>query len=163
MYTLDSWGIGSAWSALLELSFWRSFFPVGKMSPFDQLSSWHLLLVAIKLLKPKPIIIEIPQSPSTSAGLLDTPREVPTKKKEIHSPAFDLGLARISVAIGAISYTCMGLAPSALAFTIFGMVNSMGMAFSPAVQSTALALYVQNGNKESGRLFGALSVVQALG
>jgi len=120
------------------------------------------LLVAIKLLKPKPII-EIPQSPSTSAGLLDTPREFPTKKKEIHSPAFDLGLARISVAIGAISYTCMGLAPSALAFTIFGMVNSMGMAFSPAVQSTALALYVQNGNKESGRLFGALSVVQALG
>jgi len=39
----------------------------------------------------------------------------------------------------------------------------VGMAFSPAVQSVALALYVQQGNKESGRLFGALSVLQALG
>jgi len=119
--------------------------------------------VVIKLLKPKPVIIEIPQSPTFSAGSLDTPREVPTKKKEIHSPAFDLGLARISVAIGAISYACMGLAPSALAFTVFGMANSVGMAFFPAAQSTALALYIQNGNKESGRLFGALSLAQALG
>jgi len=118
--------------------------------------------VVIKLLKPKPIIVEVPQGPPTSTALLDTPREVPTKK-EIHSPAFDLGLARVSVAIGAMSYTCMGLAPSALAFTVFGMMNSVGMAFSPAVQSVAMALYVQQGNKESGRLFGALSVLQALG
>ncbi|KAF5358151.1 hypothetical protein D9756_001317 [Leucocoprinus leucothites] len=125
-----------------------------------------ILPVVIKLLKPEPIVIEIPQTASESTPLLsssDTPRDVPTKKKELHSPAFDLGLTRVSVAIEAIAYTCMGLAPTALAFTVFGMVNSIGTAFSPAIQSATLALYMQRGNKESGKLFGALSVLQALG
>jgi hypothetical protein len=125
-----------------------------------------LHIAVIKFLKPKPMVIEIPQTSSESTPLLsssDTPRNVSTKKKEIHSPAFDLGLARASVLIEVVTYTGMGLAPMALAFTAFGMFGSLGSAFSPAMQSAALALYMQRGNKESGRLFGALSVLQALG
>ncbi|KAJ3573787.1 hypothetical protein NP233_g2219 [Leucocoprinus birnbaumii] len=124
-----------------------------------------ILPIVIKFLKPKPIVIDIPQTTSESTPLLssDTLRGAPVKKKEIHSPAFDLGLARVSVAIEVIAYTCMGLAPTALIFTMFGMVGSMGTAFSPATQAVTLALYTQRGNKESGRLFGALSVLQALG
>lgn len=155
-YTFQYAAAAFGWTSEI-LGYWLSLVSVARAVFLA-----FILPVVIKLLKPKPITVEVPQGPPTSTALLDTPREVPTKK-EIHSPAFDLGLARVSVAIGAMSYTCMGLAPSALAFTVFGMMNSVGMAFSPAVQSVALALYVQQGNKESGRLFGALSVLQALG
>ncbi|KXN92843.1 hypothetical protein AN958_06822, partial [Leucoagaricus sp. SymC.cos] len=126
-----------------------------------------VLPLAIKFLKPKPIIVEIPQtsSESESTPLLssDTPRDTLTKKKEIHSPAFDLGVARLSLLVEITAYTFMGLVPTALTFTFFGMMGAMGIGFSPAAQSVTLALYLQRGNKESGKLFGALSVLQALG
>ena len=47
-------------------------------------------------------------------------------------------------------------------FTAFGMLGSLGAGFSPATQSVMLALYARRGGTEIGRLFGALSVVQAL-
>jgi hypothetical protein len=122
-------------------------------------------LVAIKILKPKPVVVEIPQTSSESSPLVspsDISPQVPTKE-EVHSPAFDLGLARISVLVEMVSYIFMGISPTPLAFTGFGMLGSMGTAFSPATQTVTLALYTQRGNKESGRLFGALSVLQALG
>ncbi|CAA7270975.1 unnamed protein product [Cyclocybe aegerita] len=130
-----------------------------------------ILPVAIKLFKPEPVVIELPAAPEESSPLLSSspgpssstttlPR--PTIKKEIHSPAFDLALARISLLIEIISYTLMALSPSALAFTVFGILGSLGTGFSPAVQSVTLALYARRGGTESGRLFGAMSVVQAL-
>lgn len=121
--------------------------------------------MAIKIFKPKPIIIEIAQTPSERSPLLsssDATRDIPKKKKEIHSPAFDLGLARASLFIEIVAYTFMGLAPTPLAFTAFGMLGSMGSAFSPATQAVTLALYTRRGCTETGRLFGALSVLQAL-
>lgn len=111
------------------------------------------------------MILEVPQTSSESSPLLASSDGVrsPPKKKEIHSPAFDLGLARASLFIETIAYTFMGLAPTPLAFTLFGMLGSMGTAFSPATQTVTLALYTKRGGTESGRLFGALSVLQALG
>ncbi|KDR68702.1 hypothetical protein GALMADRAFT_256506 [Galerina marginata CBS 339.88] len=135
-----------------------------------------ILPIAIKLFKPTPIIIEMPaqpreteaaplleateagaQTPSTSATQLPT-----TIKKEIHSPSFDLGLARVSLAVDVVGYTFMALAPTPWTFTLFGMMNALGTAFGPAVQSVTLALYARRGGTEIGRLFGALSVIQAL-
>lgn len=86
----------------------------------------------------------------------------PPVRKEIHSPAFDLGLARASLLIEIISYSFMGLAPTPISFTVFGMLSAIGSGFSPAVQSVTLAMYSRKGGVEVGRLFGALSVVQAL-
>jgi len=125
-----------------------------------------ILPLAIKLFKPKPIIVEIPQKPSESSPLLPpsgSTSGLPKKTKEIHSPSFDLGLARASLFVDAVAYTLMGLAPTPAAFTLFGMLGSMGSAFSPASQAVTLALYTKRGLTESGRLFGALSVIQALG
>ncbi|KAF9444748.1 MFS general substrate transporter [Macrolepiota fuliginosa MF-IS2] len=125
-----------------------------------------LLPVAIKLFKPKPITIEIPRTTSETEPLLSSSEsngDLPKKKKEIHSPAFDLGLGRISLLIEIVAYTFMALAPTPFAFTVFGMLSAMGAAFSPATQTVALALYTRRGGTESGRLFGALSVLQALG
>lgn len=101
---------------------------------------------------------------STTQPNSSTPSPGPlTRQKEIHSPTFDLALARISLLIEIISYTFMGLAPTPLAFTIFGMLGAFGTGFSPALHSVALELYARRGGgTESGKLFGALSVIQAL-
>ncbi|GLB34576.1 putative major facilitator superfamily protein [Lyophyllum shimeji] len=82
--------------------------------------------------------------------------------KEHHSLPFDLGLARASLFIDVVSYTLLAMAPTALFFTVASMLGAMGAGLNPAIQSVALAMYRQRGGTESGRLFGALSVVQAL-
>ena len=138
----------------------------------------YLYPVAIKLFKPEPIILElpVPTTPGESTPLLDinandssshTPSSSLTQaprtiKKEIHSSSFDLNLARASLFVEIIVYAFMGLSPTATAFTVFGMMSSLSAGFSPGVQSVALALYTRRGGTETGRLFGALSVVQVL-
>jgi hypothetical protein len=124
------------------------------------------------LFKPKPIIIEmtIPASrASETTALLEGAERSnqdleasKTFKKEIHSPLFDLNLARASLFVDIISYAFMGLANTAGAFTLFGILGAFGAGFNPAMQSVTLALYARRGGTETGRLFGALSVLQAL-
>ncbi|EDR03207.1 uncharacterized protein LACBIDRAFT_307381 [Laccaria bicolor S238N-H82] len=126
-----------------------------------------LLPVIIKVFKPKPLIVEFPSSPAEAQPLLSSESSTsgvssPPIRKEIHSPAFDLGLAQASLLIEIISYLFMGLAPTPVSFTVFGMLSAIGSGFSPAVQSVTLAMYSRKGGVEVGRLFGALSVVQAL-
>lgn len=109
--------------------------------------------MAIKFLKPKKPSIQLP----LDANLPPLPSE------EHHSPSFDLNLARVSLIIEVISYASMGLARTPVAFTLFTILGSFGVGFSPGVHSVALDLYQRRGEKDNGRLFGALSVVQALG
>jgi hypothetical protein len=81
-----------------------------------------------------------------------------------HPLAFDLSLARISLFVEIIGYTAMSFAPSGLLYTAFTILASFGAGFGPSVQSVALELYTQksDGAMEAGRLFGGLSVIQAL-
>ncbi len=81
---------------------------------------------------------------------------------ELHSSAFDLGLARVSLVIDMISYLLMALATHPVPFAAASVFGSIGTGFSPSLQSVALELYTQRGGTESGKLFGALSVVQAV-
>lgn len=125
--------------------------------------------MVIKLLKPKPkpaIQLSVspdeplqPDSPSTSAqeGEPSTPA-----KPDVRFLSFDLSLAQVSLAIEVVAYTLMAFAPNAPLYTIFTMIGCFGSGYSPAIQSVALGLYTQQGGKESGKLFGALAVVQAL-
>ncbi|KAF9479281.1 MFS general substrate transporter [Pholiota conissans] len=134
-----------------------------------------VLPLAIKLFKPKPIIIiERPQaSPSretaaflssSASATTDISDRAPPKpfKKEIHTPHFDLNLARTSLFIDIISYAFMARASTPTAFTLGSIMGAFGTGFSPAMQSVTLALYARRGGTETGRLFGALSVLQAL-
>jgi len=115
----------------------------------------HLVLIlplAIKFLKPKQPSIELPsdaEPPSLSS-------------KEYDSPSFDLNLSRISLLVDVISFLFMGLSFTPMAFTLFGMLGSFGVGFYPGIHSVALNLYRKRGEKDNGRLFGALSVIQAL-
>lgn len=57
----------------------------------------------------------------------------------------------------------MGLAPNSITFSLATLMGSVGQGFIPSVQSVALELYSRRGETETGKLFGALSVVSALG
>lgn len=104
-----------------------------------------------------------PASPSSSS-----PHPSPQPKRTApsntsRSIAFDFGLARVSLAIEVVSYALVPLAMNGASYTAITMLGSLGAGFGPALQSVALGLYSQRGGTESGRLFGALSVVESLG
>ena len=74
----------------------------------------------------------------------------------------DLVLARASLFIEIVAYIAMGVTQNVWVFIGGGILASFGGGFGPAIQSIAIELYDQRGETESGRLFGALSVVTAL-
>ncbi|KAF4576704.1 hypothetical protein EYR36_004683 [Pleurotus pulmonarius] len=128
-----------------------------------------ILPVVIQFLKPKatPATVEaepLLSSTSEASGSSSRPSPTPSPRSllEIHSPSFDLGLARASLLVEIFAYSFMAMAQTPLPFTIFAMVGSFGAGFSPAIQSAAIELYVRRGGRENGKLYGALSVVQAL-
>ena len=116
------------------------------------------------------MIIEVPRAPTETTPLVGASADSAsgstaaptTTKKEVHSPAFDLNLARVSLFLDLLSFLGMGLATRSPLFTLFGVLGACGAGFAPAVQSVALTLYSRRGGTEIGRLFGALSVLQAL-
>jgi hypothetical protein len=90
----------------------------------------------------------------------ETESLLPRREQRHHSPVFDLNIGRLSLVIEAIAYVFMSCAGTGPVFTAWTVMGSCGAGFVPAVQSLSLALY---GGTESGSLFGALSVVNALG
>ena len=127
------------------------------------------LLAVIKILKPKPLILEIPVTPVETTPLLNssspsssTMTRLETIKREIHSPLFDLNFARASLLADIASYVSKGLTQSPILFTLSGVFSAMGAGFPAAAQSVALALYTKRGGVEIGKLFGAFSLIQAI-
>lgn len=163
---------------LLVPSSWRSFYPV--IVPF---LLWEALLkchtVIIKYLKPT--AVQLPCTPdeplqatvglSPTRGARSLPDSVQTNTSEqrlpaSRSPAFDLALARASAGMELIGFLSMTVASTGAFFTLASTVGSFGAGFSPAVQAVALDIYTNRSSQsrgEVGKLFGALSVIQALG
>jgi hypothetical protein len=122
-----------------------------------------LIAVLIKYVKPGPqVALEIPPEEEPLLPTQDMDMNSDAVRKELHSLSFDMTLARVSMAMEAIAYGAMGLSSSGLPFVVSSVFLWLGSAVNPAVQCVALAVYKRNGGTESGRLFGALSVVQAL-
>ena len=125
--------------------------------------------VAIKLVKRKSLNHTSPTdaNPSEITPLLEPLGDGPRSSspvcgaRKVDSVSFDLGLAKLALVVDTISFLCMGLARTGRQFTIFGVVGAFGLGFNPAMQSVTLALYTRRGGTEAGRLFGALSVIQA--
>ncbi|VDC07435.1 unnamed protein product [Peniophora sp. CBMAI 1063] len=76
---------------------------------------------------------------------------------------WDLNLARISLLLAAGSVCGLALAKRSVAFNVAIASASLGSGFLPTIQSFALEAYRRRGGTESGRLFGALAVIQVLG
>ncbi|KAF9265618.1 MFS general substrate transporter [Marasmius fiardii PR-910] len=135
-----------------------------------------ILPLVIKFFKDEPKIQEDrPQTSGEEEPLIDpsnassfrphvqrTSSHSPSRLTEPHSSRFDLALARVSLGLEIIVYTLMALAINSTSFTILAMCGALGSGFAPAIQSVALDLYAKRGENETGRLFGALSVLQAL-
>ncbi|KAF7323613.1 MFS domain-containing protein [Mycena kentingensis (nom. inval.)] len=79
---------------------------------------------------------------------------------------FDLSLARVSIAVSALTFALLPFAQTTVVFILFLSLGSFASGMSPALNSVALELYTHqvgvDGAAESGKLFGALGVVQAL-
>ncbi|KAF9469433.1 major facilitator superfamily domain-containing protein [Collybia nuda] len=107
-----------------------------------------------------------PSSPSASTSKRTAQPPVHVQK---HTATFDLRLAQASLLIEFIAYVLMGLSTTSGSFTAASLLGATGAGFNPAVQTVALGMFLGmtgagtgEGSGESGRLFGALSVVQAL-
>lgn len=83
--------------------------------------------------------------------------------KKDTSPRLDLNTARVSLVMELASYTLMATAKTGTMFTAYTVLGSLAAGYTPAVQSLALGIYGSRGGEETGKLFGGLSVVQALG
>lgn len=122
----------------------------------------YLLQPAIKLpVEQDEPLQPVSESPTSSPRTESSPKR-PAQTNTTHSIAFDFGLARVSLAIEVISYALVPFASTGLRYTVITMLGAFGSGFGPAMQSVALGLYTLRGGTESGRLFGALSVVQSL-
>lgn len=108
-------------------------------------------------------------SPPRGASSLPGSAQTNTSERRLPasgSPAFDLALARASA--GLQTKVCLGMAVASTGtlFALSSVIGSFTAGFSPAVQALALDVYTNRRTQdrgEVGKLFGALSVIQALG
>ncbi|KAH7912214.1 MFS general substrate transporter [Hygrophoropsis aurantiaca] len=130
-----------------------------------------LLPLIIKLLKPIPAApIQLPTDSDEIGHLNATAESTPVASKSKresppHPSAFDLRIARCSLFIELIAFVLVALASSGAVFTAASVLGSFGSGFAPAIQAFALELYLKRdgkGRNQTGRLFGAISVVQVL-
>ncbi|KAI0723991.1 MFS general substrate transporter [Cerioporus squamosus] len=117
------------------------------------------LILPCKLTVVKPYATRSPSTVPTRPRIARSPSVGPNAP---HSPKFDLVLARVSLGIEVVVYALMICSTSGLMFAAITALGALGMGFSPAVQSIALTLYNRRGGKDTGKLFGAMSVVNAL-
>ena len=83
----------------------------------------------------------------------------------IHTPTLDLGIAKASLAIHAVSFALIAISKNAVVFVAGGLLATFSASYGPVVQSLSLELYALRGEQvsEAGRLFGAMNVIQTLG
>lgn len=98
-----------------------------------------------------------PSNPSEAQPLLPQAPTHPITFK------FELRLAQASLLADLAAYVLMALAPTPRVFTLASLFSALGAGLSPAAKTVALAMFLGRGGGESGRLFGGLGVVQALG
>lgn len=80
----------------------------------------------------------------------------------MHDPTVDIMLLRVSLLLEIVAYVGLTVVRHPTGFIAFSVCNALGSGVSPAAQSLALEAFTAQGGHESGRLFGALSVIQAL-
>ncbi|WVR09622.1 hypothetical protein IAU60_006694 [Kwoniella sp. DSM 27419] len=98
---------------------------------------------------------------STAAGSPGPAGSTPAHHQVQRSSHLDLLTLRICLLIELIPYILLATSPSATEFVLYSILVTTGAPSNPAANSLALSLLPDA--SQSGRLFGALSVLQALG
>ena len=125
----------------------------------------------IRVLKPTPIL-----NRTTRVVAKSKKRAEPTPRALLSEIKSDLVVAKVAAALDLLSHLLVVLAASSSEglFVVFSMISSLGSGMQPAVQSVALCtLHLREitqgqearnkGGKEIGKLFGAFSILQAVG
>ena len=117
------------------------------MSPHLLNASHHLMTttVLIKLCKPKSL--EQGNIPNRTTVLL----------------RFDLAIAFVSLVVTLVGFTGQAVVRDPILFLLAGVIQSLGYGYAPAMQSANLELYRRTGGTETGKLFGAVGVLQTIG
>lgn len=102
----------------------------------------------------------LPQSAEPSIPT-DDPTSQPIKVKQKRPIILDLWTIRVSMTLELIPYIGLALNPSQTGFIILSTLVTFGSASSPTANSLALSLLPNS--SESGRLFGGLAVLHAMG
>lgn len=116
--------------------------------------------------KKQPIALHSTDSEPLLSSPSRSPSAAPLKKKhEKHAPSVELLVARLSLAAAGISGAILMINPPAWAFVLGTILSSCASGFHPTMQSLAMELYRARvgPSAETGKLFGALSVLQSLG
>ena len=108
--------------------------------------------------------VQLPAQPGESLDAREDTRDAPLHTN-IHTPALDLGIAKASLAIHALSFALIAVSKNAAVFVAAGLLATFSTGYGPVVQSLSLELYALRGGEtsEAGRLFGAMNVIQTLG
>lgn len=102
-----------------------------------------------------------PESPSSS-GFSETETVTPPSIHHTRSSALDLYTTRTSNIFVLIPYACIAFFnPTATQFVFLSWIMTLGSADGAVTNSLALSLLPSS--SEAGRLFGAISVIHALG
>jgi hypothetical protein len=82
-----------------------------------------------------------------------------------HSPTVDLGLAKFSLAIQVMSFALIAVSKDAGVFVTAAALGALAAGYMPIIHNLSLELHTRRSGapSEAGRLFGAMSVLQALG
>ena len=82
-----------------------------------------------------------------------------------HTPTVDLGLAKFSLVLQAMCFSLIAVLKDPVIFVSASALSALATGYSPMINSLSLELYTRRGGAayEAGRLFGAMSVIQALG
>ncbi|KAI0636128.1 MFS general substrate transporter [Trametes polyzona] len=125
----------------------------------------HLLIVLpflIATFKPKPKPAQPTAAPSAQPKKPVKPTPV-ALAKEMH---FDVSLIRGSLLIDLLSHSLVALSPAHASQALFvgaTALSSFGAGLVPAANSLALCIMQSRGEDDTGKLFGAFSVLQAVG
>jgi hypothetical protein len=110
-----------------------------------------------------------PVSPSTEPLTATGLKPTPSAKQLLALIKFDRRLLRFSILVDVLSNFSVIFIPRTpghdLSFTIFTCLQSLGSGSLPAANSLALSMMKLNGDSAggSGKLFGAFSILQAVG
>ncbi|KAF8136749.1 MFS general substrate transporter [Boletus edulis] len=114
----------------------------------------------------EPLRGTIGPSPSRDASPLTGMAPNNASEQASRPPVFDLALARVSAGLDTAVFLSMAVASTGALFALATTISSFTAGISPATQTLALHIYTNRRSQnqgEIGKLFGALSVIQALG
>jgi len=111
--------------------------------------------------------VQLPTSPDEPLNASTSPQPEPPapSRDPLHVPAVDLGIARVSLVLQAISFAFIATSKDAGQFVAGGALSALAAGYYPTMHSLSLELYTRRGgaSSEAGRLFGATSVIQTIG